>query len=408
MNKKKFKKKFKRFLVVAFFTILKPWMYLYVTIFQHVRFKRNGFKPPKGPALFLSNHLSNWDGIYLNCMFMFRIIHFIVHEELYKNKFLSFMCNNFLGTIRRGMNERDISDVLKFKELAREGRNIGLYPEGDIDMFGRTLPIAPSIAKLVKMLNLPVVVLRVEGAVIRTSRWAKYARHSHITYSIKDVISLEEVHNENVDELYNRIVNNLAANDYDYVENMKFKQWRGKDRAMWLELGLFWCPKCGQFEALSSKKDKVFCTKCDFAAKYNRYGFLEEINYPIPSSVLSSWDDIQIKVLHDYIDNHEGDLLFEAFDLDFYKAKQVEYFKKPICRGSLRIYKDRIGLVLDGFNEEQFIYIKDMVKIYLQHKDVFEIHYGEDRIRFSTKRRKWSAYLYIQAVKYLKSKVEKK
>ena len=401
------KKKLKRFIVVLFYIIWKPWMLLYVTIFQHVRFKRNGFKVPKGPVLFLSNHLSNWDGIYLNLMFMFRIIHFIVHEELYKNKFLSFLCTHLVGTVRRGMNEKDISDVLAVRKLAKEGRNIGLYPEGDIDMFGRTLPIAPSVAKFAKMLNLPVVVLRIEGAVIRTSRWAKYARHSHLTYSIKDVILLEEVKNASVTELYSRIISKISANDYDYVEKMKYKQWPGKNRAMWLELGLFWCPKCHRFEVLSSKGNIVFCTKCDFVAKYNRYGFLEEINYPIPSSLLPLWDDIQIKFLHDYIDNSQDDLLFEAHDLDFYKVKQVEYFKEPICKGTLRIYKDRIGLILENCEEEQYIYIKDMVKIYLQHKDVFEIHFGEDRIRFRTKRRKWSAYLYIQAVKYLKLKVEK-
>ncbi len=398
------KKIVKRVIRILFYVAWKPWMYLYVTLFQHVRFKRNGFKVPKGPCLFLSNHLSNWDGIYLDCMFMFRIIRFIVHEELYKNKFLAFMCR-LAGMVRRGMNEKDISDVLAIRKLAKEGCDIGLYPEGDIDMFGRTLPIASSVAKLAKMLKLPVVVLRVEGAVIRTSRWAKYARHAHITYSIKDVISLEELKSLGTDELYKRINSKISANDYDYQRNLMYKQWPGKDRAMWLELGLFWCPKCGKFEVLSSKGNKLFCTNCDFMAKYNRYGFLEEINYPLPSDSLPSWDDVQIKVLHDYIDNSNDDLLFEAHDLDYYKVKQVEYFHNPLARGTLRIYKDRIGCIIN--NNEEVIYIKDMVKIYLQHKDVFEVHFGEDRIRFMTQERKWSAYLYIQALKYLKQKVEK-
>lgn len=399
-------KRIKRFVMILFYMIWKPWLYIYVMVFQHVRFKRNGFNVPKGPCLFLSNHLSNWDGIYLNLMFFNRIIHFIVHEELFKNKMLAFLCTHLAGEIRRGMNEKDISDVLAVRKLAKEGRNIGLYPEGDIDMFGRTLPIAPSVAKLAKMLKLPVVVLRIEGAVIRTSRWAKYARHSHLTYSIKDIISLDDVNSLSVDELFERIDNKIRGNDYEYQEKMMYKQWRGKDRAMWLELGLFWCPKCHKFETLSSKGNKVFCKNCDFIARYNRYGFLEEVNYPIPNKSLPLWDDIQMEYLHKYIDECKDEIIFEAKDLDFYKVKQIEYFNKPLGVGTLRIYKDKIGILLEN-SEEQYIYYKDMVKIYLQHKDVFEIHFNEDRIRFHTKRRKWSAYLYIQAVKYLYKKVEK-
>ena len=87
---KKFKNFLKEFAQHLFYFLLRPFLWFYIVVFQHVRFKRNHKKVPKGPVLFLSNHLSNWDGIYINAMFWNRIVHFIVHDEMFKNKFLGF------------------------------------------------------------------------------------------------------------------------------------------------------------------------------------------------------------------------------------------------------------------------------------------------------------------------------
>ena len=37
----------------------------------------------------------------------------------------------------------------------------------------------------------------------------------------------------------------------------------------------------------------------------------------------------------------------------------------------------------------------------LQYKDVLEVRFLKEKIRFSTKRRKWSAYLYWKALQYI-------
>ena len=123
---------------VIFYTLLRPFVWFYVVVFQHVRFKRNNKKVPKKPVLFISNHLSNWDGIYANLMFPTHIIHFIVHDEMFKNKVLAFLSGTLLGEVKRGMSDSDITDVLMTKKLVKEGKSIGVYPEGDIDMFCRT------------------------------------------------------------------------------------------------------------------------------------------------------------------------------------------------------------------------------------------------------------------------------
>lgn len=402
---KKFKNFLKEFAQHLFYFLLRPFLWFYIVVFQHVRFKRNHKKVPKGPVLFLSNHLSNWDGIYINAMFWNRIVHFIVHDEMFKNKFLGFLSNVLLGEVKRGMSTSDISDILTIRQLVKKGKSVGLYPEGDIDMFGRTLPVEISVAKFVKMLRIPVVIMRIDGACIRATRWGKYAHHSHITYSIREVLSVEQIQKMSLEELYKVIMDGITVDDLAYQENvLRYKQWPGPARAEWLELGLYMCPKCHRLEVLKSKGAYVYCSECGFKAKYNRYAMLE--GEEVPFHNLTKWDDWQYSELKKIIDQaEEKGLILATNDLDLYHVKEVEFFKKPIGRTDLKLYKDRIVYQENG--EEITLYIQDMTRLMLQYKDVLEIHFGTSRIRFRTERRKWSAYLYWKALLYIKKNLKK-
>ncbi len=396
-------KKFLRALLhYPIYIILRPFLWIYVVIFQHVRFKKNKIKVPKGPVLILSNHLTDWDGLYLLCMFYTRNIHFIVHDEMFKNKVYSFVSGTIFGEVKRGMTTSDISDILTMKKLAKQGKTIGVFPEGDIDMFGRTLPIPDSIAKFVKMMNIPVLLLRVEGAYIRAPRWGKYAHHSHITYSLRKLLTVEEINNTEVAALHEIIIKEISGDDVAYQVKKMYKQWPSFQRAKWLELGLYMCPSCHQFETMKSKGSRVFCTKCGFEVKYNRHCLLES-HGKLAFNTLTAWDDFQYEGLKKKIDLASDDtIILEACDLDFYLTKQTSYFHKPIGKAILRVYKDHITYKLDNQPEVQIL-IADLVRISLQYKDVLELHFGDDRIRFQTKKRKWSAYLYFKALKYMKS-----
>ena len=400
MMEKSKQKKTKKWPQYVFYTILRPFVFLYVTLFQHVRFKRNKKKVPKGPVLFISNHLSNWDGIYANVMFMTRVIHFIVHDEMFKNKFLAFVSGTLLGEVKRGVSDSDISDILMMKKLVKEGQSIGVYPEGDIDMFGRTLPVDISIAKFVKMMKVPVVVLRINGAGVRASRWSKYAHHNKIVYSIQEVLTKEQVQEMDLETLHKIITNGIKVDDFKYHVENKNKQRIGFARAEWLELGLYMCPKCHKLEVLSSKGDTVYCTNCDFKAKYHRDCSLRnENNF---SSSLTKLDDWQYDELKRLIDNHKSDeLILEAKDLELQHTKEVDYFKNNYQKTYLKIYKNHIEFLFNG--EVINVDIKNIKSVMLQYKDVLDVRFLKEKIRFSTKKRKWSAYLYWKALMYLKS-----
>ena len=396
------KDKWVKILRICFYALMKPLVWFYVVVFQHVRFRRNGYKLPKGPVLFLSNHVTNWDPFYLNVMFFNRIIRFIAHDELFQNKFFAWFSKNILGEVCRGKTDESVSDVLEMKRLVKSGATLGLYPEGDIDMFGRTLPIGVSVAKFARLLGIPVVLTKVQGACIRAPRWADRARHAHITYSITDIIYPEELKRMPVNNLYQRILDEISVDEYAYQKELQYKQFPAPKRAEWLELGLFYCPNCGKLETLTSKGDKLICIQCGFQAKYNRYCELEPINVPLDKTLLTEWDDRQKQVLYERLDCYKDATPFlTAENLDFYQVAEEEYFKKPIGRCALKLYKDKIELVFSDGTPTKIIPMQEIKRAILQYKDVLEIRLGGSRMRFQTKGRKWSAYLYVLAINHL-------
>lgn len=393
-------KKSKQVAQVIFYSIFKPLGWLYFVLFQHVRFKKNGWKVPKGPVLIISKHSSNWDGVWLNAMFFNRIIHFIVHDEMFKGKFLSFLSGTLLGEVKRGPNHQDIGPVMEMLRLKKEGKTIGIFPEGDIHMFGRTLPIEPSIAKMIKKLNIPVVCMRLTGAHLRATRVAKYPYHSHITYEIKEIIMPEEFEQMSVEDLHKRVIDDIYVDEMEWQRTARVKQ-HGFKRAEWLELGLFMCPKCHKIETLKSKGNKFYCTNCDFEAKLNKYSFFES-NYPMPFDCTSLWDDWQLEELKKYLINYPDDTpIFIGENIDFYKTTIHDFFYKPYAKGEIRLFKDRLEYKENGTNISKTIYLKDITRAFLQYKDVLEIVINEDRYRFGRKKEKWSGYLWTRSINYL-------
>ncbi len=396
---------FKSIIQAITYSIFKVIFSFYFYVCQHVRFKRNGFKIPKGPIVFISNHHSNWDGLYMNVMFPSRIIHFVAHDELFKNKFLRFFSGTVLGEIKRGATHQDITPIREMMKYLKRGKSIGIYPEGDIHMFGRTLPIENSIAKLVKKFKCPVVILSLTGAHLRATRVAKYPYHSHITYSVNDVILPNELEAMEIDNLHERIVNGITVDEMKWQRTARVKQY-GKKRAEWMELGLFMCPKCHKLETLKSKNCTVYCKECDFEAKLDHYSFFHA-NCDMPFDCTSLWDDWQLSELRKIcFDKQDDEIILKVEDIDVAYTKLGEFFKKPFDRADLVLYNDRITYQTKKDSVVHTIYLKDMDRAFLQYKDVLEIIVDEDRLRFYTKRWKWSAYLWTKAVEYLLEKAQ--
>ncbi|MFA5235877.1 MAG: lysophospholipid acyltransferase family protein [Bacilli bacterium] len=379
--------------------LLKPFLFLYFHLFQNVHFKRNGHQIPKEPFFSIGNHHTNWDGFYHCIMFYSRFPHFIVHDEVFKNKEYAWIFGDFLGQVKRGRDSSDMEPILTFKRLLGSGQSVSVFPEGDIDMFGGTLPIDPSIAKMAKFLGAPIVLTRVHGAHLRAPRWSNLAHHSRITFEVSDVIPASEVKAMDLTYLLERIVKGITVSAYEDQMASPVRLW-GRRRAEWLELGLYLCPRCRQYETLVSRGNHFVCTSCGLTGTVDQHLLLntEPETYFIRPD---DWDRWQKQELEAKI--HEAPLGAHLFTLSGGTAAMVageQYFGIEEVPASARLYTDRLELHIKD-QDLVCIRIEDIIASQVQYKDVFEITTKTKRYRLRRRFPKWSAYLWANCVKSL-------
>lgn len=384
--------------------LIKLILYPYVFLVQNVRFRKNGYKIPKTPCFFLSNHQSNWDGIYIEMMFPTRVIHYLVNEVIFRNAILNFLVGKVLGMVKRGEGKNDMTSVKNIIDLKKKGKNIGLFPEGDIDMWGRTMQIDDSIAKLCKKLNMPIVLLRIDGAYMRACRWGRLPRRSRVTYSIQNVLSTDYVKTLSVGELHQKILDGISYDESKYQESAKIKVLFPWGRAEHLEYGLFWCPKCHALHSLYTSNNTLYCANCSMTAYLNAdYTLSSSDNLP---KTPTAWADEQKAYIPEYLSKIEnGSPVLKSREIRLSITPRRHFFGHRFTVGNLTLFCDRLEHV-DKNGEKTTIKLIDAEKICLQQRDILEIQTELVKVRFSRPEILWSGYSWVTFCNYLKDNIE--
>ena len=91
---------------------------------------------------------------------------------------------------------RDIAAVIA------DRRSVGIFPEGVRNWAGKTQPMDISIAKLIKLLNVPVIVAVMKGMNLMNPRWSPKLRRTRLMIEYKLLFKKSEVETKTVGEIY--------------------------------------------------------------------------------------------------------------------------------------------------------------------------------------------------------------
>jgi 1-acyl-sn-glycerol-3-phosphate acyltransferase len=378
--------------VVIFFVLFQLIFRVLFRFFHRVRFDKNGCKLPKKPFIVLCNHTNNWDGLYL-VTYLKRFIYFIVHDEFYKNRLRKTIAYNLLGQIGRGKIKNDIFPIRKFLDLKQKKQCVGVFPEGDISYTGRSLPVGKSIAKLVKLLDIPVVAVRIDGGSFHEPRHSYGARRVKISMKITDVIAREDVNALSRDELYDRIYNAIRYDDGKYQAEHR-NVIRGKNMAEKLENVLFMCPDCGKTNTLRSSGDKLFCGGCGYTVRQNEYNRFELVKGKRLFQNIGEWDDYQRENIRAVIRERaaDGGCLIRQSDYNYYKVPDGNFFSRPLCRGEVWLTAEALRFESGGVSLS--IPVLEIERLYIQYRGSVEFTYGDSRYRFDSAVKEHYGYRY--------------
>ena len=149
-----------------------------------------------------------------------------------------------------------------------------IYPEARFSLAGINEDIGKALGKLVKMANVPCVVLNQKGNFIRSPQWCKHPiRHNKLVTDITCVARKEELDTLSAEEIQERIEKAFVYDDYKWQLDNKIKI-RSKKRAQNLHKILYKCPVCGKEFMMESKDNKIWCNSCGNEWSMDYYGRL--------------------------------------------------------------------------------------------------------------------------------------
>lgn len=246
--------------------------YFFVSLFYRIRYRvhinKKALKGHKGGCVILATHTSNYDHI-LTAMGLYpRRVTFVMSEHFYANKLLRPFLK-VMHTIPKKMFCPDTRSVLSMIRAVREGNTLLLFPEGRLTCYGKSCPITPGTAELIRNLGVPVYTITAEGAGKTFPKWAKKPRIGRIDVNVSKLFDGSELKEMSLPEIDGKILSAISHNAWESLPNVKFKV---KDAAEGLD-GILWsCPECGAEHSLICKDNKIVCEKCGLSASVDAHG----------------------------------------------------------------------------------------------------------------------------------------
>ncbi len=295
-----------------------------------------------------------------------------------------------------------VKDMLYAKNKLHN--SILMYPEASYSFDGTSTPLPTSIGKCIKLLDMPVIVIKTSGAFLRDPLYNNLQlREVKISAKLDVILSRDEIKNKKAEEIQEIIVKNFAFDNFKDQQDNKIEV-NEPFRADYLNRVLYKCPNCLKEGMMEGKGIYITCNNCNAKYELTKYGYLKAVNCKeifnhIPSwykwerecvknEILSNSYNEEIKVaifiLLDYKRIYkvgEGILKHSISGFELIGPDGLHYFQKPIDTYSLYsdFYWYEIGDVVCIGNFKMRYYCvpldrKDIVaKLRLATEEIYKI-----------------------------------
>ena len=307
---------------------------LLVGLYVALKYRYRGEKFDEGGRqyLYIYNHQTPLDQ-HLLYLSLKRQPYTVASEDLFTMGFISSIIRHTQAPIPFKKSENDFAAVKTCVRIVKEGRSIALSPEGNRTFTGVTGYIKPSVAKLIKLLRLPVAVFIIRGGYGVIPRYADKVRKGRVTGGISRVIEYEEYKDLTDEQLYELICQSM------YVDESVPQPVKSRRRAEFMERAVYVCPSCGKTGGIQSRGNEIRCTHCGISATVDeRMRFSE--NFPVRTVL--EWTEKQ----NEWVNALEIDPLAPAISTEkvMLRALDRQNGKKDVLakEAEARLFTDRL------------------------------------------------------------------
>ena len=295
------------------------------------------------PCLILMNHSSFIDLEIIGRIFRKRPYHVVCTLDAMTG--ILYPLLRLLGCIT---TKKFITDTVLVRDLVYTVKNLKesiiMYPEASYSFDGTVTTLPDSLPKLLKMLNVPVVMVRAYGAFSRDPLYnGLQNRKVKVTADVEYILSAEDVKKKSVAELKAVIDEQFG---YDHFKWQQENQVRIPEpfRADYLNRVLYKCPHCETEGRMEGKGIHIECKQCGIKYELTEYGRLKAVNGETKFDHVPDWYRWERECVHKEL--LEGTYLLDE-DVDIYMLIDTKCIYK-VGEGHLRHTKD--GFHLTGCN----------------------------------------------------------
>lgn len=161
--------------------ILRPIVWLLMKIYFRLTLKNKDKLPKDGPRIYISNHQSFVDALAIANM-VDNNTYFVAIDLYFNSKIMSWFAKN-ANVIVINIESNVKESIQTIANVLKQGKKVVIFPEGTRTKDGQMLPFKKVFAILAKELNVPIEVLKIDGAYQAMSRHMVFPRPKKITVS---------------------------------------------------------------------------------------------------------------------------------------------------------------------------------------------------------------------------------
>ena len=225
------------------------------------------------PALFLMNHSSFIDLKIAATILYPRPFNIVCTSDGFVGK------NTLMRNLGCIPTKKFITDTTLVRDLLYTANtlkdSILMYPEASYTFDGTATPLPESLGKLLKLLKIPVVMIKTDGAFLRDPLYNMLQlRKVKVTATMRYVLSPDEIKEKSTDEL-NDILKELFT--FDNFRSQRENRVKVDEpfRADGLNRVLYKCPKCMTEGQMEGRGTLLECRHCGKKWKLTEFGALK-------------------------------------------------------------------------------------------------------------------------------------
>lgn len=206
-----------------------------------------------------------------------------------------------------------------------------LFPEARYSLDGCTSYLPSSLGKLVRLLEVPVVVLMIHGNFVTCPQWNKKNKKTFVEAQMKPILTADEAKELSAEEINRRIAENFQYDDFRWQKENQIRI-DHKGRADGLHALLYKCPACKSENRTDSAGTKLWCDCCGKVWEMDEYGELHAENGETEFSHIPDWSNWERACVREEIE--KGTYYFE------------DTVRVETLPGSLKFYKQGVGKLI--------------------------------------------------------------